>query len=590
MKSKVRSKSKKRSLFDPTAVVTLLQQALRRDLSSAVVASGEIDPISRLAQDQSANFTKKYSDPSIDQQPLVDLTYEKFHNVNTHMRGVKLDFKSPTAVRVLSTTPELEGVLLKARAYMHMVLTDFDEEEWFDQCRNGPGTSIGIKYSDTSLEAKLTFPMSLTSRVAPLMDRYMLHNFQLCKAVEKFNSLEPKLGMYDYVKGSRATTVEKNDKIRRMIAIEPTGNMFFQQGLMSMMYKRMAKFGLDVEKLQPMHQERARISSITSKEATIDWSSASDCNSLELLKWLLPPKWFSVCELVRSPSMEIEGKEIELNMFSTMGNAVTFPLETLVFWTIGHAVNDLANGNRSLLPNLTRCESTGRYLKDWLEISVFGDDCIVPTRIAERFIKALVDVGFIINSEKSFYSDDDHGFRESCGGDYLHGYNVRPFNIKAPSSTSKSAFVPWLNIAFNRLVTKYITCFGSLNYMYDKELWRVFEKLSIEHKLTFRLVPNYFPDDSGLKISNDLLRLRLHYPGIRFAFVRCDRHGTYAFTYSRFIYRDRTNKCDDLHYVQALQRPVLRESSPWKSTKKKGGYVVAKGLSSHWTVPVQRNC
>ena len=68
MKSKVRSKSKKRSLFDPTAVVTLLQQALRRDLSSAVVASGEIDPISRLAQDQSANFTKKYSDPSVDQQ------------------------------------------------------------------------------------------------------------------------------------------------------------------------------------------------------------------------------------------------------------------------------------------------------------------------------------------------------------------------------------------------------------------------------------------------------------------------------------------------------------------------------------------
>lgn len=576
---------KRRSLFKPTEIVTLIRSALCCDLEGiSRMHDTDYHPTSRLALEQMTKIDRKYVDPGNDQTPLETLTFAKFHEVNEHMASYKESFEAPMAVRVLKSTPIHESVLLKARAYMHMVLDDFCEEEFFDQCRNGPGTSIGVSYNDTSLEAKFTLPISITERVVPLMDRYLQHNFQLAAAVKEFNSENPVSDWYTIVKGSRATTVDKNNQIRRMIAIEPTANMYFQQGLMALMYKRMRKFGLDVETLQSQHRLRARNSSITSKEATIDWSSASDCVLRELLKWLLPPKWFMLCDLVRSPSMNIGDQEVSLNMFSTMGNAVTFPLETLVFWTIGHAVLDLHRGNRSILPDLRRKD--GRWVKDWLEISVFGDDCIVPSEIAESFIQACTQFGFIINSEKSFYRDTDHGFRESCGGDYLHGYDVRPFYLKAPSTTSKSSLEPWLNIMFNRLLKKYIMCFGSLTYVYDKELWRVMEKLYSDHGLKAKLVPEYFPDDAGLKITCDIERFAQCYPKMKLSKITRSRHGTYSFLYLRFIYREKAEKDDYIRYVNWLNRPARIEVVvPHRSLKKKGGYVVAKGISSQWTVP-----
>ena len=579
MKRSRRNTKKRSRSFDPGSIATLINQALCRDMKRVtLIYDPTSHPIGRLAEDQRGKFLKKFVDPAVDQDVLVEKTFAKFRKVNSHMEKYSADhFDRPESVRVLSTTPILEAILLKARAMMHNILTDFDEEEWFSQCRNGPGTTVGVKFNNTGLESKTTFPISLTSRVAPLMDRYFCFNFQMKQAAEIYNAANPLSDKYLFVKGSRATTVDKTDEIRRMIAIEPTGNMFFQQGLMHMMYQRMESVGLDVENLQPEHQERARQSSITSKEATIDWSSASDCVSPALLKWLLPPRWYGACELVRSPSMQIDGVDEHLNMFSTMGNAVTFPLETLVFFTIGHALADYRlNNNRSLFPH---------WGYDWKTVSVFGDDCIVPTTIAHEYISILESVGFLINRDKSFYRDEDHGFRESCGGDYLHGYDVRPYSLRAPSSTALSSLEPWLYTAFNLLKQKYITCFGKLNYVYEKSLFRVFAKLFTEYKIAVKLVPSYFPDDAGLKICEDLERFAMCYSGIKFAKVSKSLHGTYQFPYMRYIYRTREDRSDDLHYVSALQKPVMRESSPWMPVKKKGGYVVAKGISCHWHVP-----
>jgi len=329
------------------------------------------------------------------------------------------------------------------------------------------------------------------------------------------------------------------------------------------------------------------ISSITSGEATVDWRSASDCNAYDLLKWLTPPKWFAMCDMVRSPVMNINGKDVHLNMFSTMGNAVTFPLETLVFWAIGQGVRYALSGRykSTFLP----------WNWDYSKISVFGDDCIIPTDMSEDYISVLGSVGFLINADKSFYREQDHGFRESCGGDYLHGYDVRPYSLKAPSSTAKSSLEPWLYIIFNRLKEKYITCFGRLSYVYEKGLWREMERLFVEHNISVKIVPDDYPDDSGLKWSQDLERLAKCYPRIKFSRISRSRHGTYAFNYCRFIYRERKDRFEYIHFVKALQVPAQMERSitefsmddipMFRKVKRKGGYVEAKGLTCHWHVP-----
>lgn len=567
------TRGKTLKIFNPDKIKTMICQALDRDLRTASQEHGrKHDSVVLLTERLRAEYSKKYSSLLSNQDALVELTYSKFENVNEHMAKYRKDLTFPDlAVRPQSKYSDQDNILIRARALMHFVLTPFLDDEWFQYCKHGTGTSLGVSSTDTSLEAKSKFPISLTRRVEPLMESYLLFDSQLNSALLYFNEHNPIGLRYEIVNGSRAATVEKNDQIRRMIAIEPTGNMFFQQGLMSMMYDRMRHVGLNVELLPQRHKRRALISSITSREATIDWSSASDCVSIELLRWLLPPKWFECCDMVRSPTINIDGDTVDLNMFSTMGNAVTFPLETLVFWTMAHATR-LTNG------------STLATLPEWRDLdkcSVFGDDCILPSTDAPLFIEAMTKVGFIINEEKSFF--DDKGFRESCGGDYLRGYDVRPCHIKAPTSIKASALEPWLYIIANSLTLKYISCFGSLNYIYDKELFRVIAKIFCDAGIVVKLVPPHYPDDSGLKMSFDIQRFNLHYPGVTYSQVSKNKHGSYRFLFCNFRYRDkRLERFDDLHYCSWLKSPGGRRSPMW-ITRRNGGYVVAKGTSVHWT-------
>jgi hypothetical protein len=228
-------------------------------------------------------------------------------------------------------------------------------------------------------------------------------------------------------------------------------------------------------------------------------------------------------------------------MYATMGNAVTFPLETLVLWTLGHA---------TLLDGHTL--SSYPEWDDLLKVSVFGDDCIVPSHIAEDFIEVCQHVGFIINKEKSFY--DDKGFRESCGGDFLRGYDVRPFHLKGPTSARLSALEPWLYIVGNRLLPKYMSCFGTRNYVYAKELWSCLFSLFNQYGLELKIVPNEYPDDAGLKLGNDLQRFIDNYPGLVLSRISINQHGTYSFLYCRFRYWQEKNKFGDLRFWQWMKQ------------------------------------
>ncbi len=578
MKRKSQKKRNGRTLFSPDKISTEVHRAVLRDLKPLYMSTRHEDHLVVLARRQSDELLKKYVGETTDSDLHESEAFEAFIATNARLGRWARDFTFPAPdLRIQRSMDTDTKTLLRARALIHFVLTPFDQDEWFDECKNSSGSSLGVPFKDTSPERKLTWPITVTEMAKPLFDQYLSYDFQLAAAVDELNSRHPLSGRYEVVEGSRATTVDKTNEKRRMIAIEPTANMFLQQGLMELLYKRLSRVGLDVETLPAAHKQLALESSITGENATIDFSSASDCVSVELLRWLLPPKWFDVVYRTRSPVMTLRGQPESLNMISTMGNAVTFPLETLVFWAF-------ANG--TVLSSNPRTNSLFPEWEDLMRCSVFGDDCIVPTPTAVSFMEIMEKVGFVVNREKSFF-DPRQKFRESCGGDYHAGYNVRPFHLKAPTNRSMASLEPWLYIILNRLIPKYISCFGRLRYVYDKELFRVIAEVFKEHKLKLKLVPPDYPEDAGLRWSSDLQRFAACYEW-NFSPIARSHHGTYTFLACSFRYKEKVNRDDGIRYTMWLKKPVMakREPPKWYKRRRIGGYVVVRGLSSSWTIPV----
>lgn len=562
--------------FQADHIKTKICQAICRDFERTIHGYGSPTTLNKFKALQLRDLSKKYCSQTYERDTLEQVAFQKFLKINENLKNLGETIVFPgSRVRVQRDQPEMDQVHLRARALLHFVLGSLSEDEWFQHCKNSSGSSIGVPYVDTSIEQKFTFPMSCTSRVVPLTKRYMDFDFQLKSAVLKFNN-RTILGddCISVVEGSRATTVDKTDTVRRMICVEPTWNMFFQQGLMQVMYKRMKAIGLDVASLPMLHTRLAFESSITHRNGTIDWSSASDCVLHKLVEWILPPDWLWAVNITRCSSTVINGKTEPLYMFATMGNAVTFPLETLLFWCYGHAVRLTLNRDNTLFPEW----------EDLSVISVFGDDCIVPSNVSKPFIRALSNIGFIINEEKSFISNE--GFRESCGGDYLHGVDVRPYFLRSPQNSRLSSLEPWLYSIMNGLLSKYRSYFGDLSYIYDQAFFKECLLIFQEYNFTMKIVPDDFPDDSGFKISDDLARFLACY-NFRFSKIAVSEHGEYSFSYLRFSFRKERRVEEALRYCVWLKKPYLSEDPILKTRKIRriGGYVVAKGRTVHWTFP-----
>jgi len=198
--------------------------------------------------------------------------------------------------------------------------------------------------------------------------------------------------------------VPKNAKSYRAIVTEPSINGLAQAGLGDHIAKRLRKVGVDIRD-QTRNARLAREGSLTNELSTLDLSSASDTIAYELVRFLLPDRWFDVLNATRSHSVTYKRKDYHLEKFSSMGNGFTFPLETLIFWAL----------------TVAACDG------DAHQVSVYGDDIICPSRYTGRVVSALQLCGFTVNTEKSF---TDGPFRESCGHDYYKGFDIRPAYVK----------------------------------------------------------------------------------------------------------------------------------------------------------------
>lgn len=569
---KHQKKQKNGKFFDPSKMVSSMLKAIHCDLAWGISRSTSPE-CTFVLKKQMIDLPKKFVDPADEQDELEAQAFNKFLDLRRVLAALE-DPVLPPLKRSLYGDNQ-QRVLRVARNLLHEVLGDLSEEDWFLRCKHSQGTSLGLRFSQTNLEDKWRYPLTTTQRADHVMNRYLSWDYQMSQAVEDFNSaINNGSCRYRVVRGSRATTVPKNQTARRMIAVEPTVNMFLQQGLMLLMYDKLKAIGLDMASQQTLHQQLALESSVTGKNATIDWSSASDRIRTSLVKLLFPASWFTAIDLVRSPEMELNGLWYDLPMVGTMGNATTFPIETLIFWSIGVAVIHCSTGTFSSFP---KWEVYG-------QVQVFGDDCIIPIEYAHQFIDACKSVGFSVNEEKSFMTREDR-FRESCGGDFLHFRNVRTYNIGSPVDARLSSLEPWLYTITNGVLKKYISYFGHLTYLYDKAFLRWLARTFRRNDIKIKFVPMDYPDDAGVKIDADSKRLLRHYSFIP-STIRRNRHGQVAFQFCSFRYQrlERVQgskvalRSDPLHYATGLK---LNPSPPHDYTVKRiGGYVVARGLKT----------
>jgi hypothetical protein len=264
------------------------------------------------------------------------------------------------------------------------------------------GASTRIKRGPTAIAQKYVGEAHVTQSALPHLRKVMEESAPW--VTEYFNQEFVPI----VVPGSVLFTVPKNSEIDRVACKEPELNMYMQRGVGNYFRSQLRKRGINLND-QSVNRRLAREGSISGKLATLDLSSASDLISTKLVSILLPREWFSLLDDLRVKSTQIDGKDHELSMFSSMGNGFTFELESLLFYAISCAIN--------------RCWSIrGR-------ISVYGDDIITPTRIAPMYTRVFAWLGFIVNTKKSCFRGH---FRESCGGHYYYGSDVTPFFLRAP--------------------------------------------------------------------------------------------------------------------------------------------------------------
>lgn len=216
--------------------------------------------------------------------------------------------------------------------------------------------------------------------------------------------------IFNIVPGNRICTVPKSTKTDRTIAIEPDLNMFVQKGFAKMIRRRLRMVGIDLDTQASVNQMLAWKGSADGSYCTIDLSSASDTVSLAIVDELLPPGWIEALKQCRSPLGTLpSGQVVRYHKFSSMGNAYTFELESLIFWALAKATMTVM-GVKGV-------------------VSVFGDDIIVPEQAGPTLMEILRHAGFVPNADKSFL---DGPFRESCGKHYYLGVDVTPIYLRKP--------------------------------------------------------------------------------------------------------------------------------------------------------------
>lgn len=362
-------------------------------------------------------YTPGSFDPNSVAWPSFDDAFPQHYLVYNLMRknprhpGHDADYRRNAALRKFweceamnhSTNQRLAGamghpLIVEARSILCSVLGPIckaDITHIYSHCRPGKGGTTTLKRDDADRTTKAQIPWAVTPRLKPLVE-----------------GIYDRLEIDHYVQ--TVETVPKDSFVDRCILKQPDANIAFQRAVGQLLRQRLNTRTF----LRPSDQSRNRhlaSNGLDWQLATIDLSSASDTISKQLVRLLFCEEallpWLHLLQLGRVDTVWKDGHEVELNMWSAMGNGYTWELETLIFYAVSLAAMRLA---------WKECR--------FFEHGVYGDDIVVPVDCVDQVCTALEFCGFSVNKRKSFWQGD---FRESCGTDWFRGKDVRPFFLRA---------------------------------------------------------------------------------------------------------------------------------------------------------------
>lgn len=321
-------------------------------------------------------------------------------------------------------------VLQEARRNAKRILKEYDPLEHASLCRFGKRATVGNTFRDSYLHEKLKSPISGSRDHIRWFRNHLLSDSLLREGIRQCSNSEPSYTECDTLV---LTGVPKSWKTYRCIMPNTTLGTYYSSGLGLLIRRRLKKEGLDISRLQDKHKSWAKAFSLSRTHCTADLSSASDSITSWLLNSILPRPWFNAVKFGRIDHAKIDNKRVFLNSFMTMGIGFTFELQTLVFYCLLKAIETLSS-RKGL-------------------ISVYGDDLIFPSHMFTYVKQIFADINFVLNKDKTFCKES---FRESCGGDYYCGIDVRPFQPEAECrEVSSSSFLILLYKTMNGLLRRW---------------------------------------------------------------------------------------------------------------------------------------
>lgn len=206
--------------------------------------------------------------------------------------------------------------------------------------------------------------------------------------------------------------------VLRIIGKNPTSPMACQAGVGDWMsYRAKSILGINITTAQDKHKTLARMASLVdSYLMTADQNEASDRILRVLIWWLIPSNVFEYLVDITPTKLQLpDGSTVHTHMMAPAGNGYIFPLQTILFHTLAYCVCKEMN----IKP----------------EVYSYGDDLIAPSAIYTQLNQVFKLLGLKMNPNKTFR---DGSARESCGGDYILGSDVRPLYVKhIPSTVSE---------------------------------------------------------------------------------------------------------------------------------------------------------
>lgn len=253
----------------------------------------------------------------------------------------------------------------------------------------------------------------------------------------------------------RVISVPKTAKGPRIIAIEPVAMQYTQQSLLEILVPALEQHPHTRGAVNFTSQSINRAIAISaSKEqnlATLDLSEASDRVLCSLVSDMLDglPNLRDAIMACRSTRANVPGRGIlHLSKFASMGSALCFPVESMVFYTILQLAIHRASNTRPCFNSIQSIKQVVR---------VYGDDLVCPVDMVHTVIAYLESFGLKVNAHKSFWNGK---FRESCGMDAYDGACVTPTYVRelAPNGRQDcERIVSWTSLC---------------NLLYKRGYWR----------------------------------------------------------------------------------------------------------------------